>query len=77
MAPLEAVGKMLLILGGVALVLGLLLVVLARVPFVGRLPGDFQFKWGNVSCYFPLVTGIVLSILATIVLNLVIWLLRK
>jgi hypothetical protein len=75
--PLDALGRLILLLGGVVAGLGLLLLLLSRVPLIGRLPGDFNLKWANTTCYFPLLTGIVLSILATIVLNLVVWLLRK
>jgi hypothetical protein len=68
---------MLLILGGALVVVALTLLLLARVPLAGRLPGDFRLRWGNVSCYFPLVTGVIVSVLATLVLNLILWLLRK
>jgi uncharacterized membrane protein YdbT with pleckstrin-like domain len=66
-----------LLLGGLLAGLGLLLLLLSRGPLIGRLPGDFSLKWGNASCYFPLMTGIVLSILVTVLLNLIVWLLRK
>lgn len=74
---LDAVARLILTLGVVLVALGLVLLVLARVPLAGRLPGDFSFRWGNVSCYFPLATGIVLSILLTLVLNVILWLLRR
>ncbi|HUS71147.1 MAG TPA: DUF2905 domain-containing protein [Anaerolineae bacterium] len=77
MSPLEAAGKMILLLGGVLVALGLVLLLLSRVAVAGRLPADFHFQWGGLSCYFPLMTGVVLSIIATLVLNLVVWLLRK
>ena len=77
MSPLEAAGKMILFLGGVLVALGLVLLLLSRAMVAGRLPGDFHFQWGGLSCYFPLMTGVVLSIIATLVLNLVVWLLRK
>jgi hypothetical protein len=77
MNPLGMLGRVMLILGGLLAGLGLLLLLLSRVPLLGRLPGDFNLRWGNTSCYFPLMTGLVLSILATIVLNLIVWLLRK
>jgi hypothetical protein len=77
MSPLEAAGKMILLLGGVLAALGLVLLLLSRITIAGRLPGDFHFQWGGLSCYFPLMTGVVLSIIATLVLNLVVWLLRK
>lgn len=37
---------------------------------IGRLPGDFAVRRGNVSFYFPLATSIVLSILLTILFSL-------
>ncbi|MGB9299162.1 MAG: DUF2905 domain-containing protein [Anaerolineae bacterium] len=77
MSPLEAAGKMILLLGGVLVALGLVLLLLGRVTVAGRLPGDFHLQSGGLSCYFPLITGVVLSIIATLVLNLVAWLLRK
>lgn len=77
MNPLETMGKMLLMFGAIFLVLGLILVTLAKVPLAGRLPGDTHLRLDNASCYFPLMAGIVLSILATLVLNLILWLVRK
>ena len=77
MTPLDALGKMLLVFGGALVVLGLVLLVLGRIPLAGRLPGDIHLRWGNTTCFFPVMTGIVLSILATLVLNLALWLLRK
>jgi hypothetical protein len=74
---LDALGRMILAIGGLLVALGLVLLVLSRVPFAGRLPGDLHLRWGSVSCYFPLVTGILVSIVATLILNLLIWLLRK
>ena len=77
MSPLEAVGKMILLLGRVLVALGLVLLLLSKVTVAGRPAGDFHLQWGGLSCYFPLMTGVVLSIIATLVLNLVVWLLRK
>jgi hypothetical protein len=77
MNPLDTLGRLMLLLGGLLAGLGLLLLLLGRLPLIGRLPGDFHLRWGNTTCYFPLMTGIVLSILATIILNLIVWLLRK
>ena len=74
---METMGKMLLVFGGVLVGLGLVFMLLARIPFTGRLPGDISLESGNMSCYLPLMSGILLSVLATIVLNLVVWLLRR
>ena len=60
-------GKVLLVLGlGVALV-GAVLVLAGRVPWLGRLPGDIYIQRGTWSFYFPLMTSIVVSVLLTLV----------
>jgi DUF2905 family protein len=66
---LEGIGK--LLIGGaiVLLVLGGLFLLLGRIG-LDRLPGDLVFKRGNVTVYFPIGLMILLSIVATIVLNL-------
>ena len=56
-------GRVLIILGVVLVVAGLL--VNMGLP-IGRLPGDFSVRRGNVSFYFPLTTSIIASILLTL-----------
>jgi len=59
-----------LLLGAVVLAItGALLVFGSRLG-LGRLPGDFAFGKGNFRVVVPLATSILLSIVATIVLNL-------
>ena len=60
--------------GRILLVFGVLLVVIGGVLMLfGRfhLPGDFTYRSGNMTVIIPVATSIVLSILATLVLNLV------
>lgn len=68
------IGRMLMILGLVLLIGGAVLwlggALGARIPFLGRLPGDIHVQRGSWSFYFPLTTSIVLSILLTLVLAL-------
>ena len=66
---LEGIGK--LLIGGaiVLLVLGGLFVLLGRFG-IDRLPGDLLFRRGNLTIYFPIGLMILLSVIATIVLNL-------
>jgi hypothetical protein len=67
---LEGVGK-LLIGGAVALlVLGGALFLLGRFG-VDRLPGDLVFRRGNFTLYFPIGLMILLSVVGTIVINIV------
>jgi hypothetical protein len=58
-------GRLLIVVGLVVVALGLL--VTWGAP-IGRLPGDFTFRRGNVSFYFPLATSIVVSILLTLIM---------
>jgi hypothetical protein len=60
-------GRLLLVVGVLLVVVGGALMLFGRF----HLPGDFTFRSGNVTVYVPLATGIVLSVVATIVLNLV------
>jgi hypothetical protein len=64
------VGRALLIAGGVLVALGLLLTLGARVPGVGRLPGDVVYRKGNFTFYFPIVTCILLSVALTLLLRI-------
>jgi len=71
--PLSGFGRILIFIGVGIIILGLLLTVVGRVPFIGRLPGDIVFRRGNFTFYFPLATSIVLSLLLTVLL----WLFRR
>jgi hypothetical protein len=63
----------LLIIAGIALlVAGLAWPWLSRLPF-GRLPGDLRFERDGFTFFFPLTTGIVVSV----VISLIAWWLRK
>ena len=67
---LEGVGK--LLIGGavVLLVLGGVFLMLGRFG-VDRLPGDLVFRRGNLTVYLPIGVMILLSVVGTIVLNIV------
>lgn len=71
MTGLEPLGKMLLLLGGILVLLGLLFLVSGRLPHIGRLPGDMLFQRGSFSFYFPLVTSLVISIVLSLILSFV------
>jgi hypothetical protein len=63
-------GKLLVIVGVVVVVLGLFLALGLRIPFLGKLPGDISVDRGNVHFYFPIATGLLLSVVLTLLLNL-------
>jgi hypothetical protein len=68
--PFETLGKTLLVLGLVIAVVGGLMMLGGRLPFLGNLPGDLTFEREGGRIYVPIATSIVLSIVLTVVLNL-------
>ncbi|HKW14264.1 MAG TPA: DUF2905 domain-containing protein [Candidatus Krumholzibacteria bacterium] len=66
----QELGRALVIFGVVIVLLGGLLMLAGKMPFVGKLPGDIVVKKGNFTLYAPLMTGLILSLLLTLVLNL-------
>jgi hypothetical protein len=70
---MPGMGKMLIIMGLIIAAIGVLFVLAGKIPWLGRLPGDIYIKKESFSFYFPLAT----SILVSIVLSLIIWLLRR
>ncbi|MHB1293748.1 MAG: DUF2905 family protein [Anaerolineae bacterium] len=77
MPNLDMLGRVLLVVGGLLVVLGLLFLLGARTPFLGRLPGDIHWQRGNVSCSVPLATSLLLSLLLTVLLNVILRILRR
>ena len=71
MTAVQEIGKMLLALGLVIAAIGLVLMFTGKVPFLGRLPGDIRIERENFSCSFPIVTCIIVSLMLTLILNLV------
>jgi hypothetical protein len=63
-------GRLLIVLGGVLLLVGLCLTLFGRLPLVGRLPGDLVYRRGNFTLYVPLATSILLSVLLSLLLAL-------
>ena len=63
------IGRGLIVLGLVLAVVGAVLAFGGRLG-LGHLPGDFSFRRAGWTVSFPLMTGIVVSLLLTLVLNL-------
>ena len=67
----DGVGRLLIVGGVVIAVIGLVLVVAPNIPFLGRLPGDIRIENENTRVFIPLGTMLLVSIVLTIVLNLI------
>ncbi len=67
----ESLGKILVGVGIVIAVIGGLLMIFPRIPWLGKLPGDIAIDRENFHLYFPLTTSIVLSLIVSLVLWLI------
>lgn len=66
-------GRLLIGIGAAVILIGVVLLFADKIPWIGRLPGDFHIKKDGFSFYFPLTT----SILISIILSLAFWLFRR
>jgi len=84
MPELDGLGKMLLVTGGLLMLAGVTVLLLAKggaesgplsewFGWFGKLPGDISIKRDGFSFYFPLTT----SILISVVLSLLFYLFSK
>lgn len=69
--PSSLLGRTLLVTGLLLAAAGLVLLFHDRLPFLGRLPGDFVWSKGGFKVYVPLATSLLLSLVLTLVLALV------
>ena len=71
---MENLGKLIIFIGFFIVLVGVLLVISDRIGLhLFRLPGDIVYRKGNTTVYFPIVTGIILSVLISFIL----WLFRR
>ena len=70
--------RILIIMGLILVVTGGLIFLLGRIGLpLGHLPGDIRIQTENLTCFFPLGTMIFLSIVLTIILNIVVRFLNR
>ncbi len=62
--------RLLMIAGSILLILGLVLWLGPKIPWLGKLPGDITYQRGNFTVYFPLGTCILISVILTLILYL-------
>ena len=69
MQGFDSVGKLLIMCGLILAAVGGVMLLVGRVPFIGRLPGDIYIQRKNFAFYFPLATSILLSIILTLLFS--------
>lgn len=70
MFSFDSFGKTLIIMGVLLVIVGIVLHFGGKFLQLGRLPGDINIQKDNFSFHFPIVTSILLSVIATVLLNL-------
>lgn len=65
-------GRMLIVFGVVLVLVGLFFLLVPRVS-LPRLPGDILIQRDGFTFYFPVVTSIVISVVLTLLLNVLWW----
>jgi Protein of unknown function (DUF2905) len=80
MMDIDSAGKLLVALGIGIAILGGVFIVFSRLPILnnfGSLPGDIRIQGENFACFAPIVSMCLLSLLATIILNVIARVLAK
>jgi hypothetical protein len=67
---LQSLGRILLVVGVLVTLVGGALALGLRIPFLGQPPGDITIDRENVRVFVPLGTMVVLSLILTVILNL-------
>lgn len=70
-------GKLLVFAGGALVLLGAAVWLLSGTGFFGRLPGDIRIERPGLTCMFPLASMIILSLLLTVVVNVILRMMKK
>ncbi len=69
---MENIARILIYSGIVLLLAGLIFLASSKLGIVWfRLPGDIYFKKGNTSFYLPVVSCILISLILTLIFNLI------
>jgi hypothetical protein len=66
-------GRLLIVVGILVAVIGIILTLAGRLPWLGRLPGDIYVQRGHWTFVFPLAT----SLLISVVLSIVLWIIGR
>ncbi|MCX7794603.1 MAG: DUF2905 domain-containing protein [Thermodesulfovibrionales bacterium] len=64
-------GKFIIIAGFILVGLGFLLLFFEKIPYIGKLPGDIIIRKKNFTFYFPLMTGLILSLILTLIFYII------
>jgi ABC-type tungstate transport system substrate-binding protein len=80
--PIDTIGRWLIGVGLVVAAVGVILLVAGNIPFLrrlGQLPGDINYESPDkrVRIWIPIVSSLLVSLVLTLILNLIAWLMGK
>lgn len=67
---MENIAKNVIMVGSIILFIGVLMYMYNKVPFIGKLPGDFLIKKKALTMYIPLTTTLIFTLIVNIIVNL-------
>jgi hypothetical protein len=70
---MPSLGRSLIMIGLLLVAVGVVVSLAPRIPWLGKLPGDIFIRREQFSLYMPLTT----SLLVSLALSLLFWLLRR
>jgi hypothetical protein len=77
MSSFESIGKYLIVIGIFIVILGIVVMFWNKIPLLGKLPGDILINKGDFKFFFPITTGIIISVAVTVFINIIIRLIGK
>jgi hypothetical protein len=69
MQGFDSFARLLIMFGLILAAVGGLLLLIGKIPYIGKLPGDIYIQRRNFTFYFPLATSILLSIILTLLFS--------
>lgn len=67
---MSEIGKLLILIGALIIIIGVLITFAGKIPFIGKLPGDIVIERKNFTLYLPIGTSILISIILSLILYL-------
>jgi len=73
---MQELGKFLILTGVFLVIFGLVFTFWHQIPLLGKLPGDISINKGGFHFYFPLVSCLIISVVLSLITNVIIRLLK-
>lgn len=68
---MNEIGRLLIGLGIVIVIVGVVFLLAGRIPWLGRLPGDILIERENFKVFIPIGTMLLVSLILTIIVNII------